>query len=322
MVVARPAHQLAQVDARPLELDLPARDARHVEQVVDEPGEVLGLTADDLLRARGLLAAGQRAVEEVDAVADRRERVAQLVREDAEELVLAPVRLAQRLLGALALGDVHHVTVPEDAPVRLRRRHRPPLDPAHPLRRVLVAELVVPARHRTGGLGEDLAHAREVVGVHVGQQRGEVVREHLPRDPVEVLGRGRGERHARGTIGPEPVRTDDAGHARRDLRELILQRALLLGHLRLALAGGDVERLERVLVRASLEHSVEAELVRVHRLHGLRCLPRDVSSGDQDPGTVLQRDRRELPLPPHLATEYALSVAREVHGLPALRSLE
>ncbi len=34
-----------------------------------------------------------------DRVTDRRERVAQLVRQHGEELVLAPVRLAQRFLG-------------------------------------------------------------------------------------------------------------------------------------------------------------------------------------------------------------------------------
>ena len=39
-------------------------------------------------------------------VADRRQRVAQLVRERGEELVLAPVRLAQRLFLPPALGDV------------------------------------------------------------------------------------------------------------------------------------------------------------------------------------------------------------------------
>ena len=39
-------------------------------------------------------------------VPDGGERVAQLVREDAEELVLAPVGLAERLLGALAPRDV------------------------------------------------------------------------------------------------------------------------------------------------------------------------------------------------------------------------
>ena len=39
-------------------------------------------------------------------LADRRERIAQLVRERREELVLAPVGFAQRRLGALAARDL------------------------------------------------------------------------------------------------------------------------------------------------------------------------------------------------------------------------
>ena len=112
VVVAGPRHDLAKVELLQLELDLPPRDARHIEQVVHEPREVLGLAADHVLRSPRLLTVARGAVEQVDAVADRRERVAQLVREHAEELGLEPVRLSDRLVGALVLGDVHDVAVP------------------------------------------------------------------------------------------------------------------------------------------------------------------------------------------------------------------
>ena len=85
------------------------------------------LAADHLERAPGLAAARLRSIEDVEAVPDRRERVAQLVREHREELVLAAVRLLQ-------------------APVRLAER---------PLR--------LDAIHRHGDLIGDGLHERHVV---------------------------------------------------------------------------------------------------------------------------------------------------------------
>jgi hypothetical protein len=40
-------------------------------------------------------------------VADRRERIAQLVGQSGEELVLPAIRLPQQPLGAFALGEIH-----------------------------------------------------------------------------------------------------------------------------------------------------------------------------------------------------------------------
>ena len=56
-------------------------------------------------RARRATARGRRraSLQDLERVAQRRERVAQLVRERREELVLAPVGVAQRLLGAAPL---------------------------------------------------------------------------------------------------------------------------------------------------------------------------------------------------------------------------
>ena len=70
----------------------------------------------------------------VQRVADRRQRIAQLVRQHRQELVLAAVGLAQRLLGALALGDVdHRADEAEEAAVGARSaapRRRAPSGPA------------------------------------------------------------------------------------------------------------------------------------------------------------------------------------------------
>ena len=58
-------------------------------------------------RHAGLVIAGVgRVAEEVDGVADRGQRVAQLVREQGEELGLAAVGLAEGVLHPLPLGQV------------------------------------------------------------------------------------------------------------------------------------------------------------------------------------------------------------------------
>ena len=59
-----------------------------------------------------------RQAHDLERVADRRERIAQLVGEGGEELVLAAVGAAQRLLDRLARGDV------DDRAEHARRRHR------------------------------------------------------------------------------------------------------------------------------------------------------------------------------------------------------
>ena len=96
-------HELGEIDAPLLQVDLAARDAGHVQQVVHDPAEVVDLALDDLLRSARLLAAGLGAVQQPHRVPDRRERVPELVREDAEELGLAAIGLAERLLRSLPL---------------------------------------------------------------------------------------------------------------------------------------------------------------------------------------------------------------------------
>ena len=91
LVLGRAMRELVQIEPLALELDLPVRDARDVEQIVDEPRQLPHLPMEDRLRSRRLLAARRGVIEEVQAVADGRERVAQLVREHREELVLLAV---------------------------------------------------------------------------------------------------------------------------------------------------------------------------------------------------------------------------------------
>ena len=104
VVLDRVAHEHREIERHTAELDAAARDARDVEEIVDEAREVPELARHHLARARRAGGVVRRTGEKVQRVPDGRERVAQLVREGAEELVLAPVRLLELLGdGAVAL---------------------------------------------------------------------------------------------------------------------------------------------------------------------------------------------------------------------------
>ena len=76
-----------------------------MKQIVDEPHEVIHLPLHhrvELFDRRGVAADAKQ----VKGVSQRRERVAQLVREHRDELVLALVDLSQRGFRGRALGDL------------------------------------------------------------------------------------------------------------------------------------------------------------------------------------------------------------------------
>jgi hypothetical protein len=95
------------------QFELAAADAGDVEQVVDQVHHVADLALHHLahLGHRGRVVAGQ--AHHAQAAADRRQRIAQLVRQRGQELGLAAVglgqvggQLLQRGVGMLARGDV------------------------------------------------------------------------------------------------------------------------------------------------------------------------------------------------------------------------
>ena len=102
-------HHRGQVERLALQPDLAAGDAPDLEQVVHQARHLLDLAGED--RADGLDHVGpaRRRLEQVRGVRHRGERVAQLVAEHRQELVLGAVGGAQRLLGrllpVLALAD-------------------------------------------------------------------------------------------------------------------------------------------------------------------------------------------------------------------------
>jgi hypothetical protein len=94
-----------------VQLDLVPSDARDIEQVVDQPRQVRCLPLQDaahLPDGRRLVRPGAKNRRDVE---DRGERIAQLVRQHGEKLVLAPVRCQQQGLAVeeLAMRDLQAV---------------------------------------------------------------------------------------------------------------------------------------------------------------------------------------------------------------------
>ena len=75
-----------------------------------------------------------------------------------------------------------------------------------------------------------------------GERRRHIARERALREAEQVLDGGRAGRHGDGAVGAPPERADQAGDARRDLRELVLERDLLLQDVLGPLALRDVGR--------------------------------------------------------------------------------
>jgi hypothetical protein len=89
----------AQVEAVAAQFDLAGGDSRDVEQVVDQLDEQAALPVHHAEHAIPRRRLGRAVQQDLEPVAERAQRVAQLVREGRQELVLAPVGLAKRLFG-------------------------------------------------------------------------------------------------------------------------------------------------------------------------------------------------------------------------------
>ena len=99
--LGRTLQQHGRARQRGLQPDAAARDARHVQQVVDQPRHVLDLAFDDRALALG---AGALALHHVQRADDGRQRVAQLVPQHGQELVLGAGGCVCALQQLLPLG--------------------------------------------------------------------------------------------------------------------------------------------------------------------------------------------------------------------------
>ena len=80
-----------------LHLDLAQRDARNVEQIVDQPRELRRLTSDDISGLDDRLVRRLAHLYDLGRERDRGQRIAQLVGQHRQELVLAPIDVLKRL---------------------------------------------------------------------------------------------------------------------------------------------------------------------------------------------------------------------------------
>ena len=94
----RPPEHVGGVEKFLAQLHLAARDARHVEQIVDEPGKLPQLPLDNLHAPRHILGRGLAAVGQGDGVANGGQGVAQFMGEHGQKLVLSLVVAAQFLV--------------------------------------------------------------------------------------------------------------------------------------------------------------------------------------------------------------------------------
>ena len=102
------------------QLQRAVRDARDIQQIVEQQRHVLHLPLDHVVGPALLRVGGVFVARDGGGLANRRQRIAQLVRERREELVLAAIGLEQLALLQLALRDVRE---PDREVTIERRRH-------------------------------------------------------------------------------------------------------------------------------------------------------------------------------------------------------
>jgi hypothetical protein len=90
------ADDLPEIEGTPLEGDLARHDPGYIEQVVDEAGEMLSLTADDGPRPPLGLRSGIESIEHGGGVDDRGQGIAELVPQHGQEIVLGLARALGR----------------------------------------------------------------------------------------------------------------------------------------------------------------------------------------------------------------------------------
>ena len=169
-------HEAVERRRLPLELNLSRRDPRDIQQVVDQADHVANLTihhaSDPFDRCRRVT----RNPDQLQARSNRCQRIAKLMRQHRQELVLAPVGLAQfffagaqHLLGTLALGDIARRAEPfDDIPTLIQERNRPGGCPSDRAIRTDDAMFQLEHALRTNGFGNGRLHQRLVAVRNIG----------------------------------------------------------------------------------------------------------------------------------------------------------
>ena len=94
-------------DGLALQGDLALADPRDVEEIVNQPSHVDHLSLDHLKIGRpGTNFTDRGLLHQLQGVANRREWIAQLMRQHGEEFIFPAVRLLECVLGGLAFRDI------------------------------------------------------------------------------------------------------------------------------------------------------------------------------------------------------------------------
>ena len=91
---------------------LPRRDTAHVEQIVDQADHVIDLPVHHFVRVAQRAGRSPRQPQDLQRVANRRQRIAQLVGQRGEEFVLAAVGFPQRLARFACVVDIDAASEP------------------------------------------------------------------------------------------------------------------------------------------------------------------------------------------------------------------
>src|SRR6187402_1833473 len=102
--------------------DLALRDAGNVQEVVDQARHVRDLAIEHRASGPQVVLAGIGTIEDLVGVANRTERVAELVAEHRQELVFLPVRFTKQSLRGLLVGYVREGHDTADRPAILLER--------------------------------------------------------------------------------------------------------------------------------------------------------------------------------------------------------
>ena len=171
----RAANRGRELDSLLPQLDLVLRDACHVEQVVHESDHLPDLALHHLDGLAERRRVGLCPAQDLQAVADRRERVPELMGEQRQEVCLPPVGFLQLLLGALLVVDVGIRADPlHDASGSIVNGDTPAQEPAvRAVRGAPQSELRLELRPGSVRRVPPIHHPLEVVGVdHMTQVFG------------------------------------------------------------------------------------------------------------------------------------------------------
>ena len=245
-------------DVQPLaaQRERPAHHARDIEQVFQQPGHLRDLAVHHVAAPVALDGVDAGHAQQAQCVANRRQRVAQFVRQHGDEIVFAAVGLVQRQFGQLARGDVHrHAVVAQRRGVGAVLGLAVVVDPHQPAVGVQHAKFM---RDRMAQRDRLLAQEQElgaVVGMH---QRG-----HAAAGGLEVL-RIDAE-HPVGLLGPpqhaaHQVEVEHAHAARlqHQGQTFTLDAQPFLGQLAVGDVGNDADQQVRPAVGQPRQHLAPA----------------------------------------------------------------